>query len=99
MSDRAHAIAGSFELAIAVSRFAAPRSHLKRLYVTEDEVHALAFPSVRKPRIVFLGAGYRSSNTDRLVEEVRCAVLGQYAWHGFAILDRLCASLLSVRTL
>jgi hypothetical protein len=53
MPDRAHAIAGLLELAIAVSRFAAPRSYLERLSVTEDEVHALTFPAVWKPESYF----------------------------------------------
>jgi hypothetical protein len=92
MPDRPHAIAGLFELAITVSGFAAPPSHLERLFFTEDEVHALAFPAVRMPRIVFVGA--RVSVVSRIECLERCdVVLGRYAWHGFAILDRLCASL------
>jgi hypothetical protein len=34
------------------------------------------FPRFGSPESYFWGLGYRSSNTDRLVEEVRCAVLG-----------------------
>jgi len=91
--DPAHYIGGLSDLSVPVAQFAALQSGVERVFVTENEINALAFPPVHAGMVVF-GAGY---GIDRLaqVEWLRSRDLlywGDIDTHGFAILDRLRAS-------
>ncbi len=88
--DREHFIGGLSDLTVPVAQFASLQSRVERVFVTENEVNALAFPSVRSGMVVF-GGGY---GIDRLrqAEWLRSRELlywGDIDTHGFAILDRL----------
>jgi hypothetical protein len=100
MLDAAHFIGGLSDLTVPVTQFAALDTGVERIFVTENEVNALAFPAVRSGMVVF-GGGY---GIDRLAQagwlrdrEVR--YWGDIDTHGFAILDRLRATLPNVRSL
>jgi hypothetical protein len=98
--DRNHEIGGLSDLSVPVSQFAALRSAVERVFITENEVNALAFPPVRSAMVVF-GGGY---GIDRLVQadwlkEREVLYWGDIDTHGFAILDRLRAHLPQVRSL
>jgi len=97
--DPDHFIAGLSDLSVPLAQFAALHSGVERVFVTENEVNALAFPAVRSAMVVF-GGGY---GIDRLaqVDWLRSRELlywGDIDTHGFAILDRLRASMPQVRS-
>ena len=100
MLDPEHFIGGLSDLTVPVTQFAALHSRVERVFVTENEVNALAFPLVRAGMVVF-GGGY---GIDRLglAEWLRGRELlywGDIDTHGFAILDRLRASLPHARSI
>jgi len=98
--DGRHTIGGCSDLTVPVSQFAALRTGVERVFITENEVNALAFPDVESSMVVF-GGGY---GIERLaqVDWLRCRRVmywGDIDTHGFAILDRLRASIPSVESL
>lgn len=98
--DEADHIGGLSDLTVPVAQFAALRSRVERIFVTENEVNALAFPEVRSSMMVF-GGGYgieRLAQADWLRDR-DVLYWGDIDTHGFAILDRLRASLPHVRSL
>lgn len=98
--DAAHRIGGLSDLTVPVAQFAALQSGVARVFVTENEVNALAFPDVRSSMVVF-GGGYgieRLAQVDWLRER-DVVYWGDIDTHGFAILDRLRARLPHVRSL
>lgn len=97
--DPRHYIGGCSDLAVPVAQFAALRSSVERVFITENEVNALAFPDMDASMVVF-GGGY---GIERLaqVEWVRgkhVVYWGDIDTHGFAILDRLRAWMPDVRS-
>lgn len=98
--DGRYAIGGCSDLMVPVSQFAALRTGVERVFITENEVNALAFPDVESSMVVF-GGGYgieRLAQVDWLRGR-RVMYWGDIDTHGFAILDRLRASLPSVESL
>ena len=98
--DPDHFIGGLSDLTVPVAQFVSLQSAVERVFVTENEVNALAFPPVRSGMVVF-GGGY---GIDRLaqVEWLRNRELlywGDIDTHGFAILDRLRANLPHARSI
>lgn len=98
--DAGHFIGGLSDLTVPVAQFASLQSRVERVFVTENEINALAFPDVRSSMVVF-GGGY---GIDRLaqVEWLRSRDLlywGDIDTHGFAILDRLRANLPHARSI
>lgn len=99
MLDERHYIGGLSDLTVPVMQFAGLRSSVERVFITENEVNALAFPSMDSSMVIF-GGGY---GIDRLaqVEWLRSRDVvywGDIDTHGFAILDRLRASMPDVRS-
>lgn len=85
---------------VPVAQFAALRTGVDRVYITENEVKALAFPDVESSMVVS-GGGY---GVDRLeqVDWLRSRPIlywGNIDTHGFAIFDRLRASIPGVASL
>ena len=98
--DERHFIGGLSDLTVPVKQFAAMRSGVERVFVTENEVNALAFPDVASGMVVF-GGGY---GIDRLshvtwIHDKEVLYWGDIDTHGFAILDRLRASVPHARSL
>lgn len=92
--DARHAIGGCSDLMVPVTQFAALRTGVDRVFITENEVNALAFPEVDSSMVVF-GGGYgieRLAQVDWLHSR-RVMYWGDIDTHGFAILDRLRASI------
>jgi hypothetical protein len=94
MLDPEHFIGGLSDLTVPVAQFASLQSRVERVFVTENEVNALAFPCVRSGMVVF-GGGY---GIDRLGQAQWLRGRELFYWgdidtHGFAILDRLRAGL------
>lgn len=88
--DPDHYIGGLSDLSIPVAHFAALETRAERIFVTENEVNALAFPPVPGGMVVF-GGGY---GIDRLggagwLGSRDVVYWGDIDTHGFAILDRL----------
>lgn len=98
--DERHAIAGLTDLTVPAEQFAGLSLDVARVFVVENEITGLAFPSVPDSMVV-LGLGHAVS----LISAARW--LGErevYYWsdldtHGFAMLDRLRASLPRARSL
>lgn len=98
LDDALH-IGGLSDLTVPVAQFATMQSRVEKVFVTENEVNALAFPQVRGALVVF-GGGYgveRLAGVDWLRER-DVLYWGDIDTHGFAILDRLRAILPHVRS-
>ena len=100
MLDEAHYIGGLSDLTVPVTQFAQLRTCVERVFVTENDINALAFPQVGSSMVIF-GGGY---GIDRLAQidwlrDRDIAYWGDIDTHGFAILDRLRAVLPAVRSL
>lgn len=98
--DNALNIGGLSDLTVPVAQFTTMQSRVEKVFVTENEVNALAFPQVRGAMVVF-GGGY---GVERLaavdwMRERDVLYWGDIDTHGFAILDRLRAHLPQVRSL
>lgn len=98
--DPAHHIGGLSDLAVPVVQFAALRTGVERIFITENEVNALAFPQVASAMVVF-GGGYGIERLSQVawLHERDLVYWGDIDTHGFAILDRLRANLPHVRSL
>ncbi|MES2759511.1 MAG: DUF3322 domain-containing protein [Pseudomonadota bacterium] len=97
--DPAHFIGGLSDLSVPVSQFAALDLDVEHVFITENEINGLAFPAVRSAIVIF-GGGY---GIDRLgqadwLRRRDIAYWGDIDTHGFAILDRLRASLPHARS-
>lgn len=98
--DPEHFIGGLSDLTVPVAQFASLQSRVERVFVTENEVNALAFPPVRSGMVVF-GGGY---GIDRLAQAEWLRNRELFYWgdidtHGFAILDRLRMNLPHARSI
>jgi hypothetical protein len=92
-------IGGLSDLSIPVAQFAALKLDVERVFITENEINGLAFPDVHRGMVIF-GGGY---GIDRLAQmdwlrDRDLVYWGDIDTHGFAILDRLRASLPQVRS-
>jgi hypothetical protein len=97
--DPTRTIGGMSDLSIPVAQFAALKPNLARVFITENEINGLAFPDVSAGMVIF-GGGY---GVDRLAQvdwrrERDVVYWGDIDTHGFAILDRLRASLPQARS-
>jgi hypothetical protein len=100
MLEEAHYIGGLSDLTVPVTQFAQLHACVERVFVTENEINALAFPQVASSMVIF-GGGY---GIDRLAQidwlrDRDIAYWGDIDTHGFAILDRLRAVLPTVCSL
>ncbi len=83
-------IGGLSDLTVPVAELAQVHLPLEHVFVTENDINGLTFPSVPRSLIIF-GLGY---GLDRLAEiswmrNVKLHYWGDIDTHGFAILDRL----------
>jgi hypothetical protein len=88
--DERHRIAGFSDLAVPVGEFAALRPGVERVFITENEVNALAFPEIPGALIIF-GLGYAVDRLDDVhwLRDKTIHYWGDIDTHGFAMLDRL----------
>jgi hypothetical protein len=98
--DDRHAIAGLTDLSVPAEQFAGLSLPVERVFVVENEVTGLAFPPVPDSMVV-LGLGHAVSliSSARWLGEREVHYWGDLDTHGFAMLDRLRASLPGVRSL
>ena len=82
--------AGGPDIALDAASFAALRTGVSRVFITENEINFLAFPCAKGAMVVF-GAGYGLERLGRArwLEELRLHYWGDIDTHGFAILDAL----------
>lgn len=88
--DHHQTLAGLRDITAPVSELAAaPPLNIDHVYVVENDVTALAFPSVPRAIVVF-GRGYRVSDLAplRWLGEKNVVYAGDLDTHGFAILSR-----------
>lgn len=93
-------IGGLSDLAVPMAQFAALRTDVRRIFITENEINGLAFPDVASSMVIF-GGGY---GIDRLADVAWLRDRDVIYWgdidtHGFAILDRLRGLLPQARSL
>ena len=81
---------GSQDITLDAASFAALRTGVSRVFITENEVNFLAFPPVKDAMVIFgAGYGFETLGRARWLEEVRLHYWGDIDTHGFAILDAL----------
>lgn len=98
--DSSLAIQGLMDLEVPVEQFARLRLDVDSVFITENEINALAFPDFPRALVIF-GLGYgveRLAGIDWLAER-RLYYWGDIDTHGFAILHRLRRQLPAVRSL
>lgn len=97
--DENHYIGGLSDLTVPVAQFASMRSKVERIFVTENEINALAFPQVPSSMVLF-GGGYGIERLAHIawLRDREMVYWGDIDTHGFAILDRLRASMPHVRS-
>ena len=98
--DPVYALCGLTDVSVPVEQFAALRIGVERVFVTENEINALAFPDSPSALLIF-GGGY---GIDRLagvewLKQREVVYWGDIDTHGFAILDRLRACLPQARSI
>ncbi len=78
------------DIAVSHDAFARLDLPIERVFITENEINFLAFPSVPKGIVIF-GAGYGFDRLSeaRWLESRRIHYWGDIDTHGFAILDQL----------
>ncbi len=92
--DQKHAIHSLTDIATPAEQLAISPLPVRRVFITENEINGLAFPNVSDSAVIF-GLGY---SLERLVEIDWLKNKQVYYWgdidtHGFAILDRLRATI------
>jgi hypothetical protein len=85
---------------VPVAHFAALDSRVQRVFITENEVNALAFPPVSSAMVVF-GGGYGIERVGQAswMRSKEVFYWGDIDTHGFSILDRLRAHVPHARSL
>jgi hypothetical protein len=98
--DDCHAIAGLTDLTVPAEQFARLSLNISRVFVVENEITGLAFPATADG-IVVLGLGHAVSliSSAHWLGDCEVYYWGDIDTHGFAMLDRLRASLPGVRSL
>ena len=82
--------AGNQDLTLDEATFAALRTGVSRVFITENEVNFLAFPPVKEAMVIFgAGYGFESLGGARWLGKLRLHYWGDIDTHGFAILDAL----------
>ena len=82
--------AGGQDIALDAASFAALRTGVSRVFITENEINFLAFPRVKEAMVIFgAGYGFESLGRARWLGELRLHYWGDIDTHGFAILDAL----------
>ena len=82
--------AGGQDIALDAASFAALRTGVSRVFITENEINFLAFPRLKEAMVIF-GAGYGFERLGRAhwLRNCRLHYWGDIDTHGFAILDAL----------
>jgi hypothetical protein len=88
--DQALAIGPLCDIATPAPEFASLLMPVKRIFITENEINGLAFPSLPESIVIF-GLGYGIELLRSAEWMNRCSIYywGDIDTHGFAILDRL----------
>ena len=82
--------AGSQDVTLDATTFAALDTCVSRVFVTENEINFLAFPNIEGGMVVFgAGYGFESLRRARWLSRCRLFYWGDIDTHGFAILDEL----------
>ena len=82
--------AGGQDIALDAASFAALRTGVSRVFITENEVNFLAFPRVKEAMVIFgAGYGFETLGRARWLGKIRLHYWGDIDTHGFAILDAL----------
>jgi hypothetical protein len=98
--DPANYMGGLSDISVPVAQFAALRSEVRRVFVTENDVNALALPDTEAGMVIF-GGGYGIERMAEIAWLHAKEILywGDIDTHGFAILDRLRASFPHARSI
>lgn len=98
--DPALMLAGLSDLSMPVSQFALLDIGARRVFITENEINGLAFPDATGAVVVF-GGGYGVLRLAEIpwLQSREVIYWGDIDTHGFAILDRLRASVPHARSL
>ena len=98
--DARHAIAGLTDLTMPTEHFAGLSLNIARAFVVENEITGLAFPPMPDSIVVFgLGHAVTLIAAARWLTDHDVHYWGDLDTHGFAMLDRLRASLPRARSL
>ncbi len=98
--DDALRISGLSDLTVPVAEFADLDLRVTRVFVTENEVNGLAFPSVANSIVIFgLGYGLDVLSAVPCLKRAQIHYWGDIDTHGLAMLDRLRAEFPHTRSL
>ena len=82
--------AGGPDITLDAASFAALRTDVSRVFITENEINFLAFPRVKEAMVIFgAGYGFETLGWARWIEKRHLHYWGDIDTHGFAILDTL----------
>lgn len=98
--DRALSVSGLMDVAAPVEQLAALEFSVRRIFVTENDTNAIAFPELPDAAVVF-GRGYALELLGRLpwLHRAELFYWGDLDTHGFAMLDRFRESFPHARSL
>ena len=78
------------DITLDAASFAAFRTGVSRVFITENEINFLAFPRAKEAMVIFgAGYGFEGLGGARWLAERRLLYWGDIDTHGFAILDAL----------
>ncbi|HEX5660641.1 MAG TPA: Wadjet anti-phage system protein JetD domain-containing protein [Polyangiales bacterium] len=99
MLDAGQQLGGLTDIATPASQFDKLDLDIDRVFITENEINGLAFPSCPRSIVLFgLGYGLTRLAEVRWLADKRIWYWGDLDTHGFAILDRLRAHLAHARS-
>lgn len=90
--DSDHFIGSLSDLSVPVAQFVPLQSGVERVFLTENEINALAYPPVRSGMVVF-GVGIDRLTQVSWLRDRELLYWGDIDTHGFTILDRLRANM------
>lgn len=97
--DPAQQLGGLTDIATPAEQFAQLQLDVERVFITENEINGLAFPSCPRSLVIFgLGYGLARLAQVRWLADKQVWYWGDLDTHGFAILDRLRAQLPHARS-
>lgn len=87
--DKTHFVQGLSDLTVRTDEFSMLKLHVKKVFVTENDINGLVFPETADSIIIFgRGYGFESLSQVRWINNTEIWYWGDIDTHGFAILNQ-----------